>query len=204
MKKYSILAVDDEEIILRTLDLDLEEEGYEVTMANNGEEAVRKIDGKDFDMLITDLMMEGIDGLQVLKAAKNKIPDIMALVLTGYGSLTSAIDALRLGASDYMLKPYDKSELLMRVGNCIEKLEFKRKVKCYENILPMCGMCKKIRDDSVEEPGKGVWVEVEDYLIKKSKVDISHGFCEDCHDKMKTDTYLEKQNKIQDMNRLAK
>lgn len=204
MKDYSILVVDDEELVLKTLGLDLEDGGYNVTLAQNGEEAIKKIGETAFDMIISDLMMEGIDGLQVLKEAKKKDPDILALVLTGYGSLTSAIDALRLNASDYLLKPYDKAELFMRVGNCFEKIELQKKIKLYENILPMCGLCKKVRDDSGTTPGQGTWVNVDTYLVKTSKANISHGYCDVCQKKLKKDVYLEKQKKMQDMRKLAK
>ena len=203
-KRYGILVVDDEELVRKTLGLDLEDEGYNVTLAQNGEEAIKKIGEDDFDMIISDLMMEGIGGLQVLKEAKKKSPHILTLVLTGYGSLTSAIDALRLNASDYMLKPYDKTELYMRVSGCFEKSELQKKLTFYENILPMCSICKKVRDDSGRIEDKGSWVNVDTYLVKESKLNISHVYCGECQKKMKKDVYLGKQKKMQDMRRLAK
>ncbi len=198
---YSILLVDDEEIIRRTLSLDLKDAGYEVTQAASGEEAIARLKERKFEMVITDLMMEGLDGIQVLKEGKKEHSALLVLILTGYGSLTTAIDALRLGASDYVLKPYDKDEILLRITNCLEKMELKKKVELYENVLPLCCMCKKIRDG---EPGKGKWLDIDAYLLKNANVGIDHGYCEECREKKKGDIYLEKQKKDQNMKRLAK
>lgn len=139
MKKYSILLVDDEEIILKTLGPDLKERGYEVTLASSSEEAVEKLKGTGYDLIIADLMMNGVGGIQVLKEAKKKNSEAIVLILTADGSLPSAIAALHLGAVDYVLKPWSKAEMLKRVSDCLEKLELKlnRKVVHYENILPM-------------------------------------------------------------------
>lgn len=139
MKKYSILLVDDEEIILKTLGPDLKERGYEVTLASSSEEAVEKLKGTGYDLIIADLMMNGVGGIQVLKEAKKKNSEAVVLILTADGSLPSAIAALHLGAVDYVLKPWSKAEMLKRVSDCLEKLELKlnRKAVHYENILPM-------------------------------------------------------------------
>jgi len=135
MKKYSILLVDDEEIILKTLGLDLKEQDYEVTLAGSGEEAVEKLKGTDYDLIITDLMMDGVDGIQVLKEAKKKDFDAIVLILTAHGSFPSAIDALRLGASDFIPKPCSKKELLMRVSRCLENRELRKKAIPFDNVL---------------------------------------------------------------------
>ena len=204
MKEYSILVVDDEEIILRTLELDLKEAGYVVKATGSGEDAKKILNDNGYDLVITDLMMAGVDGIQILKEAKKKNPETKVIILTGYGSLTSAVDALRLGASDYVLKPYNKDEILMRISSCLEKLEFQRKIKLYENILPMCKLCKKIRDDTGTDQGKGVWVDADTYLKKITKVDISHGYCDECSKTKKQDIYLQKQKDLQAVKQLAK
>ncbi|MGR3178566.1 MAG: sigma-54-dependent transcriptional regulator [Candidatus Anammoxibacter sp.] len=204
MKEYSILIVDDEEIILKTLELDLKDAGYNVNTTCCGKDAKKRLNDDDYDLVITDLMMSGIDGMQILKAAKKKNPETKVIILTGYGSLTSAVDALRLGASDYILKPYNKDEILMRIASCIEKLELQRKLKLYEDILPMCSICKKIRDDTETDPGKGVWVDADTYLKKITKVDLSHGCCDECAKTKKQDIYLQKQKDLQAAKQLAK
>ncbi|MGR3317990.1 MAG: sigma-54-dependent transcriptional regulator [Candidatus Anammoxibacter sp.] len=204
MKKHSILVVDDEEIILKTLELDLKDAGYNVNAAGCGEDAKKRLNEDDYDLVITDLMMSGIDGIQILKDAKKKNPETKVIILTGYGSLTSAVDALRLGASDYVLKPYNKDEILMRIASSLEKLELQRRIKIYEDILPMCSVCKKIRDDAGTDPGKGVWIDADTYLKKITNVDISHGCCDECAKTKKQDIYLQKQKDLQAVKQLAK
>ncbi len=182
-----ILIVDDEKNILNYCRIDFTHEGYFVTTAENGGEAIGLLENDCFDMLITDLAMPGIGGIDLLRIAKELYPDICSIVLTGYGDMTTAIEALRLGADDYLLKPCDTDELLLRVERCLEKQEAFRKVKLYESILPVCMHCKSIRDDSGTEPGKGDWLRMEDYLHQKSGTDISHGCCPVCLEKYEDD-----------------
>lgn len=185
MNHGSILVVDDEEIILETLSSDLIKKGYDVSKAANGEEAIKQFKENEFDLIITDLIMEGINGIDVLKLAKEKYPNIMIIILTGYGSIETAIEAVRHGASDYVLKPYFKADMLMRVSNCFEKIELLKKVKIYEDILPVCCKCKMIRDDDGKEHGTGEWKEMSHYLMSKSKIKVSHTYCNKCKDDVK-------------------
>ena len=185
MKNYSILIVDDEEIIRETLGSNLRKKGFDVTLAENGEIAIGKLDNNMYDLIITDLMMEGIDGIEVLKQVKERHANTMVSILTGYGTLNSAIEALRLGADDYLLKPCDKTEMFLRISRCFEKLELKNKVNRYENLLPICCKCKKIRDDSGEEHGKGMWMHIETYLARKVNVKPSHTYCDECYGELK-------------------
>lgn len=180
MKKYSILLVDDDHFILTGIGQILESEGYQVATAENGEIAFELLEQTTYDLVITDLVMDRIDGIQVLKKAKEHNPDIMVIILTGYGDMTSAIDALRLNADDYMLKPCQPEEMNFRVAACLEKLELSRKIQLYEQILPVCCVCKKIRDDSGHEPGKGPWMNVDEYLWKKARLSISSTYCSAC------------------------
>lgn len=125
-------------------------------------------------------MMEGIGGIEVFKTAREKYPQQAVFILTGYGELDSAINALRLGAGDYLLKPYNYEELLLRIGSCLEKRELQRKIKLYENILPICCECGKIRDNEGCERGRGRWFSVEQYFHKKLNLRSRHGYCDDC------------------------
>lgn len=185
--KQSILLVDDEEIILNALARELRENNYDVTLARNGEEAVGFIGCRKFELIVTDLSMPGLDGIQVLKEAKRRAPVTGVIILTGYGDMTSAIDALRLGADDYLLKPCEADELIIRIQRCLERQESLRKIQLYENILPVCVYCKSIRDDSGTEPGTGKWLRMEEYLHTKSGVDLSHGICPACYHEHKDD-----------------
>lgn len=181
MKK--ILLVDDEEVILKAFRKDLELANYDVTTAASGEEALSRLKDGPYHLVVTDLVMAGVDGMKVLQEAKNLDPQICVFILTGYGDMTSAIDALRLGADDYLLKPCDADELIMRISRCLDKQELQRKVKIYENILPVCVYCKNIRDDTGTEPGKGKWMRMEEYLLLRSSTMVSHGCCPECYSK---------------------
>jgi len=180
MNKKKILLIDDEAIILLSFSNELEQAGYDVTTAASGEEALARLKDGRFDLIITDLLMEGVDGIKVLQEAKKLDPTTGVFILTGYANITSAIEALRLGADDYLLKPCDLDELIMRMSHCFEKQALHRKVKFYENILPVCMYCKKIRDDTGTEPGKGKWLRMEEYLLLRSGNSVSHGCCPEC------------------------
>ncbi len=180
MSQYKLLLVDDDPYTLTGIGQNLESEGYEVTTAENGESALELIKKSDFDLIITDIVMNGIDGIELLKQVKEINPEIKAIILTGYGDMTSAIDALRLDADDYMLKPCQTDELNFRVASCLNKLEISRKLKLYEQILPVCCVCKKIRDDEGKEPGTGEWLPVDRYLWKKARLSVSSSYCPNC------------------------
>lgn len=180
MNKKTVLLVDDEAIIRKTLAGKLSDEGFTVLTADNGTSALAYLATTTINLVITDLMMEGMSGIQVLEAVKAKNPEIAVIILTGYGELTSAIDALRLGADDYLLKPCDLNELLFRIHKSLEKQSLKRMVQIYEDILPICLDCKKIRDDSGTGPGQGQWIPVDQYLTKKAGKSMSHGYCPEC------------------------
>ena len=180
MEKHSILLVDDDPYILEGIGADLESQGFQVTKTNSGDTALELLRENTFDLVITDLVMEDTDGIQVLKNTKKLNADTMVIILTGYGDMKSAIEALRQEADDYLLKPCESAEMLYRVNHCLEKRELARKIEMYQNILPMCCVCKKIRDDRQTEPGKVEWVSVEQFIHEKAKLDITSSYCPEC------------------------
>jgi DNA-binding NtrC family response regulator len=180
MKTHKILLVDDDLLILQSISSALEQEGYLVATAESGEKATELINANNFDLVLTDLVMDTVDGIAVLEKAKEKNPECIVIILTGYGDLISAIEALRLNADDYLLKPCEPEELSFRISSCLEKLELKRKVKAYETIVPVCCVCKSIRDDKGKEIGTGEWMPVEQYILTKSKIALSPTYCPDC------------------------
>ncbi len=194
MRKKTLLLVDDEQIILDGLGRELEEEDFKVTKAVCAEDAIDNILKNKFDFIITDLVMPGKDGFQVLKEAKKISPETSVIILTGYGDMSSAVDALRLGADDFLQKPCDSEELLFRIESCLTRQELQRKVTMYESILPICSYCQKIRDDRGREQGQGKWLNVEAYFHKTKNIHFSHGCCQECYDKemKKLDTEEEK------------
>lgn len=135
MKTKRILLVDDEEIIIRSLGRELQAEGHHVRSAADGEGAVALLKQESFDLVITDLRMGGLDGIGVLKQAKEIAPHLPVIILTGYGDMASAIEALRLGADDYIPKPCDMNELLIRMARCFEKQDLLLRIQAQNQEL---------------------------------------------------------------------
>jgi DNA-binding NarL/FixJ family response regulator len=129
MKAYDLLLVDDDAMTLKSLTSLLTMKGYKITPSNSGEDAIEKLTRRHFDLVITDLVMYKIDGIRVLTEAKSRNKETKVIILTGYGNLTSAIDAVRLGVDDYILKPCDPEEIFFRISRCMDNLELQRKVK---------------------------------------------------------------------------
>ena len=178
--RKNILLVDDEEILRLTLRQDIEEMGYGVTAFADGETALAALQDGYYDLVLTDLCMEGISGLEVLQGAKARSPEIGVIILTGFGDISSAIEALRSGADDYLLKPYAYEDLALRLRNCLEKHELKKRLKVYEDLLPICSVCKKIRNDKGKLSGSGEWQSIDEYMRKEAGLLVSHGYCPDC------------------------
>ncbi len=108
--KARILVVDDEELIRTTLEIKLSPD-FDVTIASSGHEAIEKINEQSFDVILTDLKMMGVDGLDVLRTARKSPDGPDVIILTGYASLESALEALRQDAFDYLTKPVDHTRL---------------------------------------------------------------------------------------------
>jgi DNA-binding NtrC family response regulator len=122
MARKSILVVDDEKSQREILEMILSGEGYDVTTASSGEAAMKFVESRRFDLVLTDLKMTGMSGLDLLKELTNYDKSIIVILLTAHGSVDSAVDALRLGAFDYLQKPYDKEKLLDTVSRALNKL----------------------------------------------------------------------------------
>lgn len=118
-----ILVVDDEQGVMVTIQAILEQEGYTVDSASSGSMAIDRLRAQQYDLVLTDLRLGDIDGLDVLAEARRTAPRTVAIVLTGYASLESAIQAMREGAYDYLVKPTDVEELKLRVRHVFERLQ---------------------------------------------------------------------------------
>ncbi len=121
--RAKILIVDDEQTIRETLSLILNEEGYDTQSASNGQEALTKIRSSAFDLVITDLKMPTMGGLELIEELKLVSPKTSVIIITAYASLESAIQALRLGAYDYIIKPLDFDDVLIRIERLFELRE---------------------------------------------------------------------------------
>jgi two-component system response regulator PilR (NtrC family) len=118
-----ILIVDDEKAIRESVSLVLSEEGYETAMASTGKEALKKLNEQDFDVLITDLKMPEMDGIELIKKSLKICPETSVIIITAHASVESAIEALRIGAFDYILKPFDFDDLLLKVERLLNHKE---------------------------------------------------------------------------------
>jgi two-component system response regulator HydG len=116
-----ILIVDDQRNMRTTTALVLRQEGYDVSEAESGEAALSRLLTEPFDVVLTDLKMAPLDGLAVLRGALEISPSTQVIVMTGYGTVESAVSAMQRGAHDYISKPFKESELLMRVQRALEK-----------------------------------------------------------------------------------
>lgn len=122
--KKRILVVDDEEIVRYSLVNILRTNGYCVDSVSNAESALESLYQKRYHLVLTDLVMEDMDGLDLLEKVKVISPRTMVIVITGYGSIKTAVNALRMGVYDYLLKPCDEQELLLRVKRALNMQRF--------------------------------------------------------------------------------
>lgn len=120
VESAKILVVDDERDICRALEFLLSREGYKVVTANNGQEALKKVESDDFDLVISDLKMEGVDGMQVLERSLAMSPGLIVVIMTAFASVESAVEAMKKGASDYIVKPFINEDVKMTVRRLLE------------------------------------------------------------------------------------
>jgi DNA-binding NtrC family response regulator len=123
--KRRILIVEDDEIFLRPLQRTLEVAGYDVLVTPSGEEALDALKGDDVDLVLTDKRLPGMDGVELVRRVRADHPDLAVIVMTAYGTIESAVEAVRLGAADYLVKPLESAELLIVVRHAIEFQELR-------------------------------------------------------------------------------
>lgn len=134
-KNNLVLLIDDAEVIRKGLKEILEPEGYVVTMAADGEEALAKFREQYFGLILLDLVLPDIDGLDLLSRFKIEQPHVGVVIITGQADLPTSIEALRLGADDYLLKPFDSRTLLRRIESCFEKKKHEKILRMHEEVL---------------------------------------------------------------------
>ncbi|MCG8616349.1 MAG: response regulator [Desulfobacterales bacterium] len=196
-KAVRILLVDDEPDILATLEMLLRREGYRVATAGNGKEALETFRTDQFDLVVSDIRMPEMDGLELMKALRPQNSRVEFIFLTGFASLDTAVDALRdNGAFDYLTKPLDSPDVILRsIERALERQRLRennaaltrelternialeaalKEIKTLKGILPVCAACKKVRDD------KGIWNRLEAYIQTHTDALISHSICPDC------------------------
>jgi DNA-binding NtrC family response regulator len=147
--KAKVLIVDDEELTLENLEYALKKEGYQVVSANSGSAAIQKLEKQEFDVVLTDLRMKKVDGMQVLARCLELYPESEVIVITAYASLPSAIETMKKGAYYYIAKPFKFDEVRKVVKEAVEKVKLKREnAQLREQIESYKGKVKIITQDS--------------------------------------------------------
>ncbi len=134
---FRVLVAEDEDITRKHLLSALREEKYDVEGTGNGLDALGMIENDSFDVLITDIKMPRMDGLELLAKVKNISPETEVIVITGFGSINSAVDAMKNGADDYLPKPFDLDELVLKVNRLREQKALKRENVALKTYLGM-------------------------------------------------------------------
>lgn len=139
--KFKVLVAEDEEISLKNILDSLEDEGFETSGTGDGAEALKELQDESFDLLIADIKMPNLSGMDLLDRAKVLYPEMEIIIITGFGSIGSAIEAMKKGAYDYITKPFDLDELILRVKKIADKKKLK---KDYIALKTFLGIEKKI------------------------------------------------------------
>lgn len=119
MSKGRILVIDDEDIVRMSCSRALSPEGYDLKLARNGEEGLRMLSEESFDIVMTDLKMPDMDGIEVLRRVKEGWPQVEVIIVTGYQTVDTAVKSIKLGAFDYVEKPFTPDKILAVVEAAI-------------------------------------------------------------------------------------
>jgi DNA-binding NtrC family response regulator len=119
-QKVSILVVDDEEIVRESLSSWLQEDGYDVVTAENGVKALQRLPEKDWTLLLVDLKMPGMDGLQLMEEVRKTHPELIILIMTAFATVDTAVNAMKKGAYDYLVKPFNPEDLSLSIRKIVE------------------------------------------------------------------------------------
>ena len=125
--QLSVLLVDDEPIVGKRLKPALEKSGYQIEAYEDGAQALERIAQRDFDIVVTDIRMEPVDGLKVLDAALRKNPRTKVIIITGYATVEIAREALSKGAFDVIAKPFQPNDLREAIAKAVQALESERR-----------------------------------------------------------------------------
>jgi len=155
-KDIKILAVDDEQVVLDAVCKHLRSDGYSPSCALSVQEALTALGQGEFDIILTDLKMPGIDGLDFMRDIKKRHPSVVLVMITGHATITTALQAKELGAFDYIAKPFAKAELLEVVGRAVELVRSSR------NAPQRQSAADKVRNGRFQSLGEKSWLMMED------------------------------------------
>ncbi|RLD09907.1 MAG: hypothetical protein DRI56_03515 [Chloroflexota bacterium] len=172
-----ILIIDDEKAVRESLKDILELENYTVTVAERGEKALEMLNEEEFDLILLDLKMPGINGVEVMHQANQLYPATKVIILTGHGSLESAIDAIRHGAEDYLLKPFKTEDILDSIARGLsEKVERQRKELLIEQLASSLEQLKDVEGITTPElPRRRVVTLAEGIMVDLERREIWRG-----------------------------
>jgi DNA-binding response OmpR family regulator len=162
MDHKPILIVDDEKNIRMTLSQSLESLGVEMDVAGSGEETLAKLKERDFGVILLDIRMPGMDGMEVLRQVREVRPDIRIIMITAYGTIESAVEAMKLGAADFLQKPFDPDEIRELVSRVMNREELdERKEGGYSFCLELAKRSIGDRhfDAAVEHVRKAIYID---------------------------------------------
>jgi DNA-binding NtrC family response regulator len=198
MDKKPVLVVDDEKNIRLTFSETMTQMGFDTRTASNGEEALTKMQGSEFDLVLLDLRMPGMDGIEVLHRIRERYPKVRVIMITAHGTVESAVEAMKLGAVDFIQKPCTPDEIRKLVGKVMEREAIdESKVMDYSMLMELCK--RHVTDRRLEEakavaqkalaldPGRpeaynllgafqecrGEWVEAQKYYRTALEIDPS-------------------------------
>jgi DNA-binding NtrC family response regulator len=198
MDKKPVLVVDDEKNIRLTFSETMTQMGFDTRTASNGEEALTKMQGAEFDLVLLDLRMPGMDGIEVLRRIRERYPKVRVIMITAHGTVESAVEAMKLGAVDFIQKPCTPDEIRELVGKVMEREAIdESKVMDYSMLMELCK--RHVTDRQLEEakaiaqkalaldPGRpeaynllgafqecrGEWVEAQKYYRTALEIDPS-------------------------------
>lgn len=136
MKKIGrVMVVDDEESIREVLSNYLESLGYEVQTASDGQDALSKFEPGAYDLIVSDLLMPVVDGLELLRKVREKDRDVIFLMITGYPSIETAVEAIKKGAYDYITKPFHMEDVRIRIERSFEKKNLRDRLSTIQGFV---------------------------------------------------------------------
>ncbi len=161
----TILVIDDERSILQSLEGILSDEGYQVFLANNGREGLDICEKEVPDVVLLDIAMPGMDGMEVLKRIKEVLPFVPVIIMTGHGSIDMAVKAIKLGSYDFLEKPLEMDKLLLTIKNAIEfgklqreNLLLKQKIERQNNLIGQSPAIQTLRKQIAQVAPTDAWI----------------------------------------------
>lgn len=176
----NILIADDDPTSRLVLAATLKKLQHQVTVAKDGAEAWAVFENGEVQLLISDMVMPHMDGLELCRRIRlaNRPKYTYIMLLTSVGGKSGYLVGMRAGADDFISKPFDEEQLAARLVVAERILNLQSQIKQLSGLLPICCVCKKVRDD------QNYWQQVESYISKRTDARFSHGYCPDCFKKV--------------------